>query len=530
MKVVIIGNHAAGISACDTLRDADKKIDITLISKEDTPPYSRCLLPFLLSGEKTFDDILYRDKDYYTQNEITTMFGREVLRVLSKEKRVLLDTGEKLEYDKLIISTGGTPQSLSIPGVKNSGVHTLRTIEDARAIMAGLDKVKNAVILGGGLVGLKAAIGLRKAGKQVTVVVSSPAILSQIVNEQEASVIENYLIIQGIRIVKQTSPARLLGDKAVEGMETTTGDKYPAELIIIGKGVSANRSLVEGTEIESRYGIITDEFCRTNVPDVYAAGDVAQSHDTVRKSEWMNTLWPHAVEEGKAAASHILGKSAPLRGRTSMNSLVLFDLSIISCGLSGAREEMPGSEEIVYARPGKSSSLSSSMRFTIKDNRLVGYVLLGDTRHAGVLTSLINREVPVNQARELFKNGKIDFQSLFPVMREHRDRFTGKEFDEIFSFVHTGGNRPANPKKETCNVQDYRKGCDPRRSFTRIKGKGIARSRNREQGEERSRRISEYRILSTDHAPLFGSACGKTRRSRRIANRSRKAFGPDSVG
>jgi nitrite reductase (NADH) large subunit len=443
MKVVIIGNHAAGISACDTLRNGDKKIDITLISKEDNPPYSRCLLPFLLSGEKTFDDILFRDKDYYRQNDITTMFGREVLKVLCREKKILLDTGEKLDYDKLIIATGGTPQSMTIPGVKNKGVHTLRTIDDTRSILSGLGRVNKAIILGGGLVGLKAAIGLHKGGKRVTVVVSSPTILSQIVNESEAEIVAKYLTDHGIEIVTNTSPARILGEELVEGVEMTNGDTYGCELVIIGKGVSANRSLVEGTEIESKYGIITDEFCRTNVADIYAAGDVAQSHDTVRKSGWMNTLWPHAVEEGRVAASDILRNSASLRGRTSMNSLMLFDLPVISCGLSGAREEIPGSEEIVFKKSGK----PSSMRFVIKDDKLVAYVLLGDVKHAGVLTSLINREVPVDRAKDLFRTGRIDFNSLFPVLCEHRDKFTEKEFLEIFSFIRTGDVKTSQSQK-----------------------------------------------------------------------------------
>jgi NAD(P)H-nitrite reductase large subunit len=431
MKVIIIGNHAAGISAAETLRNSDKSMDIRMISRENTPPYSRCLIPLLLSGEKKEEEILFRDPDFYESHNITTLFGREVLRVFPKDKTVLLDTGEKLGYDRLVIATGSDPQTMTIPGIRNKGVTTLRTLDDARGIISMMDRVKNVVVLGGGLIGLKAAYGLAKAGKKVTIAVSSPSIMSQIMNERESTVVEQYLAGIGIEVRKNTSPARILGSQNAEAVETTTGAKLPCELVIVGKGVSANRSLVEGSGIATGYGIITDDRCATNASDVFAAGDVAQSHDTVRKAGWMNTLWPHAVEEGRVAASNILGEKVVLRGRTSMNSLVLGDLAIVSCGQTGAREEIEGGEEIVHVQP----NTGAYKRFTLKDGRIAGYVLIGDVEHAGVLTVLVTKEIPVQTVTHLLRKGIVSFGSLFPLMREHRDRFTEKEFTEVFSFV-----------------------------------------------------------------------------------------------
>jgi nitrite reductase (NADH) large subunit len=431
MKVVIVGNHAAGISASETLRASDKSVSITMVSKENTKPYSRCLIPYLLSGEKNEDDILFRDPDFYPANGIETLFGREVLRVLPVEKKVLLDTGEKLGYDKLIIATGSTPQSITIPGVRNKGVFNLRTLSDALGIVSMIDKVKSVVVLGGGLVGLKAAYGLHKAGKEVSVVVSSPSIMSQLVNENESVIIEQYLKKIGIKVIANTSPARILGEEHVEGVETTGGAKICCELVIIGKGVSANRSLAEGTGIATGYGIVTDDRCATNMPDVYAAGDVAQSHDSVRKSGWMNTLWPHAVEEGRVAASNVLGGQAVLRARTSMNSFVLGDMPIISCGMTGAREETDGAETITFQHPAS----GAYKRFTVKNDRLIGYVLIGNVAHAGVLTSLVTRGVPVDSVIPDLKKGKTDLGSLLALISKYRDKFSEKEYKEVLSFI-----------------------------------------------------------------------------------------------
>ncbi len=431
MRAVVIGNHAAGISAAETFRLYDKSIEIVMVSTEDTPPYSRCLLPFVLSGEKTTDDILFRDPSFYEINGITTMFGKEALRVLPSGKDVLLDTGEKLAYDRLVIATGGTPQTVSVPGVRNRGVTSLRTLDDARTIVSMLDRVTSVVVLGGGLVGVKAAYALAKAGKKVTVAVSSPSILSQIMSESESVVVEQYLEKAGICIRKNVSPARILGSENAEGVEFTTGEKLACELVVIGKGVTANRSLAEGSGIKTGYGILTDDSCATNVPDVFAAGDVAQSADAVRNTGWMNTLWPHAVEEGRVAALNALGEKAVLRPRTSMNSLQLGELSVVSCGLSGAREKTEAGEEIVHT----DKKTGAYKRFTIRDGKIVGYVLFGSAEHAGVLTSLVTRGVPVGPAMLALKRGAIDFGSMFSVMSACKDRFTEKEFAEVFSFV-----------------------------------------------------------------------------------------------
>jgi len=430
MKVVIIGNHAAGLSAAETLRRLDSTCGITVISNEDVPPYSRCLIPYLVSGEKSVEQILFKPAGFYEDNKIDAVLGVEVVRVLPEDKQVLLDSGQRVAYDGLIIAAGGTPSLPDIPGIEKKGVFGFRTLADAKAIADYADGVKTALVLGGGLVGLKAAVALNQRGKRVKVVVGSPTVLSQIVAEPEAEIFRNHLTEMGIEIITRTNPAKVLGDGAVAGIETTEGGKIDGEMVIVGKGVRANRHLVKGTGIQAEYGIIIDEHCRTSVPDVYAAGDVTQSPDTVRGQTWTNALWPHAVAEGRVAAENLLGKDTVLGGRTSMNSFVLGGLSLISFGLTGAREKLEAAEEVTRKGPGE----SECKRFVFREGRLVGFALVGKVDNAGVLGSLVRKGVDLEDVRERIIAGEYDFASMFPVIRANAEKFQEPEYQEVFGF------------------------------------------------------------------------------------------------
>jgi len=435
MRVVIIGNHAAGLSAAETLRRRDESCEIRVISDEDVPPYSRCLIPYLVSGEKSVSDILYKSPDFYEENGIDAMLARRVVAVVPQHKEVLLGGGEKVGYDALIIANGGTPSMPRIAGVENDGVFAFRTLEDAENIVSYCDRVETAIVLGGGLVGLKAAIALNRRGKNVKVVVGSPNVLSQIIAEQEASVFEAHLAETGIEIITRTNPAGILGEGTVEGVETTEGRKIAGQMVIVGKGVSANKDLVKGTDIQAEYGIIVDEHCRTSVGDIYAAGDVAQVHDDVRGQTWTNALWPHAVEEGRVAAENVLGVDSVLRGRTSMNAFVIDGLALISCGLVGAREEVEGGEQIIMKGPDK----KHCKRFVLRDGRLVGFALLGDVANAGVLSSLLSSLViscvDVTPLRDQLLAGRYDFASMMPLIRENMGKFERPEYQEVLGFI-----------------------------------------------------------------------------------------------
>ncbi|MBN1797548.1 MAG: NAD(P)/FAD-dependent oxidoreductase [Spirochaetales bacterium] len=429
MKVVIIGNHAAGLTAAETLKKLDQSCSVLVISKEDVPPYSRCLVADLIPGKKKIEDILFKDEDFYRKNKIDTLFGREALSVQPDKNQIVLDTKQTISYDHLILATGATP--VMPESETRQGVFGLRTIEDAAAIKKYVKDKTKAVVLGGGLVGIKAALALRQAGKEVCVLVGSNSILSQIIGCEEAEIAEAYLKRVGIDFLKQRSLKAIVGKDKVKAVLTEQGETVECGLVISAKGVAPRKKLAEAAGIECEYGILIDDRCRTNIENIYAAGDTAQSRDTLRKAAWLNSIWPLAVEEGRVAAENILGRDSVLRQRTSMNSLVLGELSLISCGLSGLRDENEQMEKIIIT-DSPHTGTQHMKKFLFKDNRLVAFSLIGDISHAGVLNLLLRKEIDISAIKRKIISGRYDFATVLPVLLEDRGKFTEPEFINVF--------------------------------------------------------------------------------------------------
>lgn len=427
MKVVIIGNHAAGLTSAEVLRKNSANASITIISKENTLPYSRCLVSDIISGEKNIEDILFKDKDFYKKNRINALLGKTVISVDAENKTVFLDDKSKIPYDDLIIATGGDPSYPDIPGIKFKGVFGLRTDQDALNIKEYLRNTKTAVVLGGGLVGIKAAAALSLTGKKVKVIVTSSGILSQIISKDEADILQKKLEEQGVEFLMHTDVKEIRGKTKVEGINTNKGDNIECELIIAAKGVKANTELVKDISIKTDYGIIIDEKCMTNVKNIYAAGDVTQSNDDIRNENWMNSIWPLAVEEGKVAALNIAGKKTILRERTSMNAFHIAGTWLVSCGLTSLRDTNKDAEKFFLIDKNK----NNYKKFIFRDNRLIGFALIGNILNAGVLNLLMRKKINLENTKEQLLSGRYDFSSLMPCIMDNKERFNEPEFRDV---------------------------------------------------------------------------------------------------
>ena len=425
MRNVIIGSSAAGISAAETLRREDPTCEITMISDEENPLYSRPLISYLLAGELPEEKIFYRPPDFYERNRIEALLGRRAVRVEPEGSRVILDNGEELKYDNLLLATGASPKLPEIEGVEKRGVFGFRTLQDAKEMLQMLPQVKQAVVLGGGLVGLKAAAGLKARGVDVTVAVGSPHLLSQMVDAGAAEIYRELLEAHGIKIATGMRPAKFLGDSKVEGVQMESGEELPAQLVVVGKGVRANMEPVKGTEVRCDYGVLIDEHCRTNIKNIYAAGDVAQSYDLVRGESWTNQIWPCAVEQGRIAALNMAGKEAVYQGSMGMNSVQFFDLPVISAGLAGLRER--DFDEEIVKRPRK----EIYKRLVLKGDRVVGFVLVGDVENAGIIRSLIAKGVSVAGLKERLLSDTFGFAELIPLIEQESGRFVEREYREL---------------------------------------------------------------------------------------------------
>ncbi|MFB3902256.1 MAG: NAD(P)/FAD-dependent oxidoreductase [Acidobacteriota bacterium] len=434
MRRVIIGLSAAGVSAVETLRNGDPQSDIVAISDESLI-YSRPLLSYYLATKLEMPRLLYRPSDFFDRNRLTTVFTR-ASRIDLENQKVYLENGSVEPYDQLLIATGARPRYPRAAGIQKKGVFGLRRIEDVHGMFARLPEVKKAVVLGAGLVGLKAAAALREHDVEVTILVGSRHVLSQMLDEPSARVYEDIFQKHGVRIITGVKPAAILGNGEVSGVETADGQVFTCELVVVGKGVDPNMELVSDTRINTDYGIVVDNYCRTNVPGVYAAGDVAQAPDIIRGETWINALWPCAVEQGRIAALNMLGQETVYKGSMRMNSVQFFGVPVISAGLAvltpGPLGARPGEhDETLEDRPAE----LVYRKVFLKDDTIVGFVQIGEIGTAGLLRILMERRLNVASIKSELLSPRLSLGFLLPLIKDNRDRFDEREFQELMESV-----------------------------------------------------------------------------------------------
>lgn len=428
MDYLIIGGSAAGVTAAETLRKQDKKSDITLISDEEFPVYSRCLLTYLIADSVNQDGLYFKAQNFYKANRIKTYLGKRAISIDAKKKKVSLEDGKQLPYDKLLLATGASPKGVDIPGIDKKSVFTVRKIGDARAIINMLASVREVAVLGGGLIGLRDAYALSLRHKKVTVVVRSPQVLSQMVDAAAARIIASTLEKNGIRIITGVAAAEVTGGESVEGILLDNGDKLDCQLIVIGKGVSPNTELASSAAIKVGDGIIVDQFLRTSDENIFAAGDVAETYDIARGAKRINALWPCAVEQGEIAALNMSGKKAVYDGSLSMNSADFFGLGCISMGITKVKDEE--NYEII-----SKTEEDKYKKFVLKENIIVGMILVGDIKCAGIVSALIKNRIDISSVKHLLLEDSFDYAKIMPLVAEFKERFKQEEYqDTIISY------------------------------------------------------------------------------------------------
>jgi len=285
LRYVIVGGSAGGIGACEAIREVDPVGELTLISEEPFPQYSRPMISDFLSGKAKFDKIKYRSDTFWQENHVELEAGRKALHLDLSERCVELDDGEKVGFERLLIATGGKPIVPKTEGTDKKGVFTFTNISDAERIAATVKKGRRAVVIGGGLIGVSVADALVRRGVAVTVVELKDRILNLILDEVASRIIEDIMEDSGVTIITGQTVKSIIGkledDTSVEGAILGNGEEIPCDLVIFAIGVIPRTELVLGTNVKTNRGIIVDKHMRTNVPDVYACGDVAEVYDFV---------------------------------------------------------------------------------------------------------------------------------------------------------------------------------------------------------------------------------------------------------
>jgi len=379
MNIVIIGSSAASKSAVETLlKEKELDINITVVSRDSKLYYSRVLLPNYIAGEIDEERLLFVDESFFEDKRLSFIKGN-VTNIDGIKKKIFIEGYGYKTYDKLIIATGARP--VMPYGDNVGGVCCLRDLEDAIKIKKMAQKAENCIVIGGGLVSLKAAWALNEIGKKVTVLVESNRVLSRAVDFCCSLMVQNIFKENGISIILSSKIKGLSSESGkIKGVMLDDGSLCPCDLVVVGKGVKPNVELARNSGIKVDRGIIVDNNMKTSLKDVYAAGDVAQAHSLLDGDCELFTLWPDAIEQGKIAAYHILGIPRRYIGGISMNSVEFYGMPFISIGKITENVLLNCSVHI-----NKNDEKKVYRKIVVRNNRILGAVFAGDINYAGMV-------------------------------------------------------------------------------------------------------------------------------------------------
>ena len=397
MAYVVVGASAAGINAAKTLREINKDIEIILVSKDEYV-YSRCILHHFLDGRRDIEDLDFSPGEFFKKYDIKWMKGVEVTGIDTKEKKLKLDNGEDLPYEKVVLATGA---SSFLPPIENlrtaNNVIGLRNLDDAIRIKEIAPKVKNIIILGAGLVGVDAMAGLLDYDAKVTMIEMGDRILPLQLDHYAANVYIERLKEEGVDFRFNVRAEKVIVDENNNpvAIKLNTGEEVPGELIIACTGVRSNVGFLEGSGIEcDKFGLIFNPKGETNVKDVYGAGDISGRHP----------IWPTAVKEGLIAANNMCNKDIYMEDFFgSKNTMNFCGVATMSLGTVIKPDDTY--EEAVEIK-GKDYK-----KIIHKNGTIYGAIVQGDLSYVGVLTQLIKDKINIDRVKKpIFQ---IDYSDFF---------------------------------------------------------------------------------------------------------------------
>lgn len=404
MKYVIIGNGPAGIAAAVSIRENDKKGDITIVSAEENDTYSKCLLPDFLSGGVSERQLFIKNADFYDKNNIKLLRGRMVTEVNTEVRSVTTVDNRKKEalisYDELLIASGSKQVLPPVPGLKDANMYFLSTLNEAKKLLDGIRDAQEIVIIGAGYVGLEVACSLNRLGKTVTVIERLPVIVGGQLDERASKILIDSIREDGVRLILGTGvtgvsqsrnwTTKLLGLKRQQIISMSDHQEITADAIVVSAGSTPNLAFLKNSSIKSMTGIVVDRYMQTSQKGVYAAGDVVESIDAVTGNYKLSPIWPNAVIQGSVAGSNMAGVPKKFEHQISMQNASEFrEIPLISIGLSSAAGLEY--EEFVDDR----SSERIYRKLIIEDNIVVGMIFLGDIRNAGVISALMKNKTNI---------------------------------------------------------------------------------------------------------------------------------------
>ena len=380
MRYVIIGNSVAAAGCIEGIRSIDKNGKITVISDEPYHIYSRPLISYLIYGKTDEERMKYRPDSFYKDNGVKTLLGVRAVKADYNSKVVELDKGGPVSFDKLLFATGSRPFVPPMDGLENvKKKFTFMKLDDAKALMAAINKESRVLIIGAGLIGLKCAEGIDSKVKSITVVDMADRILPSILDADGSEMMKKHIESKGVKFILKDSVAKFNGNTA----KLKNGGTVDFDIVVVAVGVRPNIQLAAGIGCKTGRGITIDTHSATSLKDIYAAGDCCECYDIASGVTHVVAILPNAYMQGETAGINMAGGEKTFDKAIPMNAIGFFGLHIITAGsYDGTAYTEKGSG--VYKK------------LVTKDNLLKGYILIGDVIRAGIYTSLIREKTPLD--------------------------------------------------------------------------------------------------------------------------------------
>lgn len=384
-QYVIIGNGVAAVGCIEGIRSLDNSNKIIVVSEEKHAVYGRPLISYYLEEKTDLERMKYRSDDYYERMGCEVLYGKSAIKIDDENKTVLLDDNTVIPYDTVCVATGSTPFIPRLEGLdKVENKFSFMTLDDTLALKKAINKKSKVLIIGAGLIGLKCAEGLKESVADITVCDLSNRVLSSILDNECASIMQAHLEANGIKFMLEDSVASFKKNKAV----MKSGKEVDFDILVLAVGVRANTALVSEIGGEVDKGIIVNNRMETTIKDVYSAGDCTEGEDISCRKKRVIAILPNAYMQGKCAGINMAGGNDTFDKAIPMNSIGLFGLHLMTAGSYFYKED--GGE--MYEEK-KENSLK---RMFTRNGLLTGYILIGNTDRAGIYTALIREKTPLN--------------------------------------------------------------------------------------------------------------------------------------
>jgi NAD(P)H-nitrite reductase large subunit len=411
---IIVGGGTAGMNAVTTIREIDHGAsEVVLVSAER--PYSRMVLPYYLARDIAESHVFTANPSRLAQLKVTSHLGRYATSLDTKAKALTLDNGTVIDYDDLLIATGSSAVRAPVPGADGPGVHSFWTLDQARDVLKGISAGTEVVMVGAGFIAFTILNSILKLGAKLSIVEIAPQILPRMIDRTGAEIVEAWLKRHGVEVRTGAHLQAIDDAGSRKRLRFQESEDLPADLVIMATGIRSNLDWLGGSGVEVNRGVLVDDHLRSSVPNVYAAGDVAEGRDFVTGERAVHAIEPTAMEHGRIVGANMAGQPLAYRGSLLMNIVDVAHLEIASFG-AWESETDDVSSALKSDRP-------AYRKLLWQGDRLIGAIILGvstdlwTTNDVGMLKGLVQSGSGLGAWKELLHRNPFDIKKAFLASR-----------------------------------------------------------------------------------------------------------------